>query len=172
VLDAGSGQVVRTIHLVGLAPATAVAFNPDGALLAGGWSGIVQHFDPRTGHQFGHPVLTEAGPVASLAVSPDGRRFVTTGGATGGMRLWDDATLQEVGSDFGGGNGQKGNAGFTRGGATVVVLYSDGTGDVWPVSDAALLAQTCAVAGRNLTTEEWRRFVPNAPYQRTCPAYP
>jgi hypothetical protein len=49
-----------------------------------------------------------------------------------------------------------------------VVVYSDGTGDVWPVTLPAWMQHTCAVAARNLTHEEWDRFVPGRAYAQTC----
>jgi hypothetical protein len=33
----------------------------------------------------------------------------------------------------------------------------------------SLLAHACAVAGRNLTPDEWTQLMPSRPYQRTCP---
>jgi len=39
------------------------------------------------------------------------------------------------------------------------------------VSASSWLAHACAVAGRNLTKEEWRRFVPGHPYRKTCPSF-
>ena len=32
--------------------------------------------------------------------------------------------------------------------------------------------RACALAGRNLTTAEWERFLPGEPYRRTCPEFP
>jgi hypothetical protein len=49
-----------------------------------------------------------------------------------------------------------------------VVVYDDGSGDVWPVSVAAWKSHACAVAERNLTREEWSRFVTGRAFARVC----
>jgi len=49
-----------------------------------------------------------------------------------------------------------------------VVGYGDGTGFVWPTTVAAWIAHACTVAGRNLTREEWRRYVPQRAYGPVC----
>jgi len=32
--------------------------------------------------------------------------------------------------------------------------------------------RACQIAGRNLTVKEWERYLPDEPYQKTCPQYP
>jgi class 3 adenylate cyclase/WD40 repeat protein len=150
----------------------AVDFEADGTLFTGSYAGIVQHWNPQTGAQLGHPVLVEAAPVASLAVSSRGGAFATTGGSSGGVKIWDDQSLQQFGAAFPGGAGFWGNAQYTPDGSNIVVVYSDGSAAVWPVSVRAWMDHACMVARRNFTREEWSRFVPNLPYQRTCPDLP
>ena len=174
VLD-DSAKVLRTMDLSKLSSGgiTALGFRPDGTLLTGTWSGIVQHWDLDDGKQLGHPVLVESSPVSSIALAPHRQEFaVTGGGSSGGVKLWDDASLQQFGATFPGGTGTWGNAIYTPDGSDVVVAYSDGSAAVWPVTVRAWLDHACAVAGRNLTREEWARFVPHRDYERTCPSYP
>ena len=63
---------------------------------------------------------------------------------------------------------QWGTAQFTPDGAYLVVAYGDGTGFAWPTTVAAWVAQACTVAGRNLTREEWQRYVPHRTYASVC----
>ncbi len=58
---------------------------------------------------------------------------------------------------------------FTAGGTQLLTLYDDGQGAVWPVSLSAWKAHACRVAGRNLTREEWSRFVAGRQYATVCP---
>jgi class 3 adenylate cyclase/WD40 repeat protein len=150
----------------------AVDFEADGTLFTGSYAGVVQHWNPQTGAQLGHPVLVEAAPVASLAVSPRGGAFATSGASSGGVSIWDDQSLQQFGATFPGGAGLWGNAQYTPDGSNIVVIYGDGSAALWPVSVRAWEDHACAVARRNFTQEEWSRFVPNQPYQRTCPNLP
>ncbi len=50
----------------------------------------------------------------------------------------------------------------------LVVVHEDGTGELWPASLTEWKHHACAVAGRNFTHEEWRRYVGNRPCAATC----
>jgi WD40 repeat protein len=147
-------------------------FAADGTLLTGSWDGIVQRWNTLTGLQVSPPTLTEEAPVSGLALSPDGTRFATTGGSSGDLKVWDLHARQQIGSTLPGTAGMWGNAAYTPDGAKLVVVYLDTTGELWPVSVSAWMDHACAVAHRNLSEEEWSRFVPSHPYTRTCPQYP
>ena len=86
--------------------------------------------------------------------------------------MWDTATLQQVGSDFPGGQGQWGAVAYTPDGRYLFSVFGGGTGYRWPVSVAAWEKHACAVAGRNFTHEEWRRFVGGRSYSTVCPQFP
>jgi WD40 repeat protein len=172
IIDPRSGRVRRTITTFSAADGfqiVALAFAPDGTLATGSWSGIVQLFNPATGQQLGHPVLASATPVGSISFDHSGRRFAVAGGSDGSAKIWFTSTLQQEGSDLQGDPGHWGNAAFSPNGRNLLVLYSDGTGFRWPATVAAWEQHACAVAGRNLTREEWARFVSGYSYTLACP---
>ena len=167
LVDTATGAVRRTILPRG-GSVTALAFARDGTLATGTWAGIVQLWDPATGKERGHPVLAQPSPIASLDFDQSGGTFSTTGGSDGTAKLWATATLQQLGSAFQSDPSQWGTARFTPGGTRLVVLYGDGTGYVWPTTVSAWIAHACTVAGRNLTREEWQRYVPHRRYAPVC----
>ena len=168
LVDLDSGTVRRTIRPDG-GSTTAVEFKPDGTLLTGSWAGIIQRWDPQSGRELDHAVLTEGGPVSMLSISPDLATFATS---AGDAKIWDAATLQQFGATLPTGGGGWVGLAYTPDGSNLLVMSKDGSGSIWPTSVSAWLDHACAVAQRNFTHEEWSRFVPGYPYQQTCPAYP
>jgi len=174
LLDGATGRIERTLRpfgtfLVGIypTPATSVVFSPDGSLLTATQSGLVQRWNVATGVAIGQPVLASSSGISSLSLTPEGSQFATSGG-DGSVKLWSTSTLQQFGSDFPKGPGG-GTAAFSPDGKTLVVVYDDGSGFVWPVSPEAWQEQACSVAGRNLTREEWRRYVTGRDFASVCP---
>jgi WD40 repeat protein len=169
IVDAQTGKLEREIIVPNAAGSVvALAFAPDGTLATGSWSGIVDLWNPRTGVQIGHQTLVAPAPVAAISFSPDGNTFATTGGSSGGARIWVTATQQQLGSDFPGGAGQWGNVAYTPDGRYLISVFGDGSADRWPVSVSAWERHACDVADRDFTREEWRRFVGSRSYSRVC----
>jgi WD40 repeat protein len=166
IQNARTGAVVRTIRtLGGIGP---LAFAPDGRLATGSHAGVVQLWNPRTGKQTGRATQVAAAPVASIAFAPGGQTFVTTGGSDGVAKIWSVNSLQQLGADLPGTDGTWMSGAYTADGKSVVVVSRSGKGWLWPVTTAAWEHQACLVAGRNLTREEWSRFVGNRTYARVC----
>jgi WD40 repeat protein/class 3 adenylate cyclase len=175
VYDARSGRLERTLRTEGATGLTfeTAAFAPDGRTLAtGSQAGIVQLWDPATGAQIGHPTSVAASPVASIAFAPAGDTFATASGSDGFAKLWTTKTRQQFGAAFPGHPGQWGSARYTPDGSKLIVVYQNGKGFVWPVSLRAWEDHACAVAGRNLTREEWSRFEGGHRYLTVCPGRP
>jgi WD40 repeat protein len=170
VMRAADGRVERTLHPTG-APVMALAFAPDGTLMTGTWSGIVERWDVSSGKKLSGPVLVAPAPVASISFDPSGGVFATVGGSDGTVKLWTTSTLQQFGFDFPAVAGSWGNARFTPDGRNLVVVFDDGRGVVWPAAVRAWEDHACRVAGRNLTREEWSRFVSGRSYEQVCPQF-
>jgi WD40 repeat protein len=61
---------------------------------------------------------------------------------------------------------------FSSDGALLASTGVDGRVVLWDTSPEGWEARACGVASRNLTLAEWRRYLGQRPYQRTCPDLP
>ena len=131
------------------------------------------------------------GEVLATAWSPDGRSFASVG-ADGLVVVWAADTGGGP-EGLGGGNiearprhvftghaGPVRSATFTADGRAVMSVGRDGLALLWDLSGSRGLAAratgsgdiralACAMAGRDMTLDEWRRFLPDRPYQHVCP---
>ena len=162
-LDAGTGTI------------QAVAFSPDGKILAAGYGqGITRLWDVDTQRQIGEPIATGSDEIDSIEFSPDGKTLLT-GSWDGTARLWDVATQQEIGDPLTTNDGAPVIAAFSPDGkavATAGTLHNPGvSAHLWNISyvTEALPQSLCALAGRSLTRAEWSQVVPSGPgYQEIC----
>jgi WD40 repeat protein/class 3 adenylate cyclase len=165
-----SGRLLYTVDVdEDYGHASAVAFSPDGALLAtGGGIGEVRFWDAETGARDGRSLIANAGWVESLAFDPSGR-IVVSSGSDGTTRLIDVAGRVILGASLPGLDNVHEDAAFTPDGKRVIVMSDHGEGFAWDVTLAGWERQVCAIAGRNLTRDEWDEFLPERPYEPVCP---
>ena len=50
-----------------------------------------------------------------------------------------------------------------------LVVDDRGHAFTWPASPATWERRACAIAGRNLTRQEWAQFIPGQNYTNACP---
>jgi WD40 repeat protein/DNA-binding SARP family transcriptional activator len=173
IYDPSTGRLLRSLTLYGGTAANALlpdtlAFAPTGLLATGTWAGILQLWNPSTGKATGRPTKVAALPVSSIAFDPTGTIVATGGGGDGLAKLWTLPGVQRYGADFPGHPSIWTHTAYTPDGSKLIVVFTDGGGVVWPASVTAWMGHACKVAGRNLTREEWSRFVGNRSYAKTC----
>jgi DNA-binding SARP family transcriptional activator/WD40 repeat protein len=167
VIDAATGQTRRRLSDPG-DDIISLAFAPDGTLATGTLAGTVDLWNPKSGARLAPSLLAASAPIASIAFASDGERFATSGYQDGTVKLWSTPTLQQEGPDLN-----------TDPGATSAVVFApadrgliatDDLGDTftWPMSLTAWEQRACAVAGRDLSRQEWSRFVSELPYATVC----
>lgn len=151
-----------------------VEFSPnDSIVAAAGMDEKVTFWDIRTHNQKGAPISGAGtdGGVLSLAISPDGM-ILATGNEHQKVRWWHTWTKQPISAPLT----------IHGGGITKVVFSPDGhflasagrdkSIILWDLSLESWIKQACAIANRNLTFEEWRKYVGESEYQKTCPDIP
>jgi WD40 repeat protein len=146
----------------------AIAFSPDGRLLAtGGEDPFVHLWDVRTGklvQDFEKNVLT----ASALDFTPDGKTLAMSGGEPY-VSLWDVATGAEIGTRLTAG-AREALLDVSPDGRQLLMTLSNGEGAVWDIDPESWKQRACELANRTLTEEEWEQFLPGRPYEPACRA--
>jgi WD40 repeat protein len=148
----------------------ALAFSPDGTILASGSRDTnIVLWDVATSQAIGQPLRGHSNSVFALAFSPDGRQLIS-GGADSSVRLWDVSTGAPLGTLDNG--AWVTSVAFKPDDPTTIVSAGlDGAIWLWDISLASWQRRGCAIAGRDLTLQEWRRYVGDEPYRSTCSTF-
>ncbi len=139
-LAAGTGIAARPLSSP--AQGHAVAFSPDGAVVAtGGADGNVRLWNTATGQEVGAPMSSDASPVDAVAFSPDGA-LVASASADGNVQLWSTAGQQVAGPALIPNGPDVDALAFSPDGKLLATAGQDGTARLWNVGSGS---QTGAV---------------------------
>ena len=167
----------ETTSAPGLRP---LALSPDGGRLLGARGDDVVVWSVADRVTVGVATGSRAQPTAA-AWAPDARSFASAA-ADGTVTLWDAQTRRPVRVLTG--HGPAANAlAYAADARTLFSVGSDGAVLAWdltggrglaamvPANSAAdgLVRSACAVAGRDLSRDEWARFLPGQNYRHVCP---
>ncbi|MGH3869682.1 MAG: WD40 repeat domain-containing protein, partial [Pseudonocardiaceae bacterium] len=157
-----------------------VAFAPDGRTLATTsgdqtvrlWD-LTDRDHPRP---LGAPLTGHTRAVYSVAFAPDGRTLATTSGDQT-VRLWDLTDRDHprpLGAPLTGHTGPVVSVAFAPDGRTLATTSVDRTVRLWDLTGLTdLLNHTveyaCSLTHGGFHPDEWARYIPDPPYQNTCP---
>jgi WD40 repeat protein len=121
----------------------------------------------------GKELATFSGHTSAInqaAWNADGNRILTAS-ADGTARVWDAETGEEL-VTLSGHKGAVEQAVWSGDESRILTVGADGTVHQWYTQMEDLLETACLRTPRNMTREEWRRFMGNEEYRATCPDLP
>jgi WD40 repeat protein len=152
---------------------SSVAFSPDGHRLASGSQDrTLRLWDIRSGSMSGPPLGGHTEGLVSAVFSPDGRTLASSSN-DGTVRLWDVERRRLLGAPLPA--AVVGNVTFSQDGRMLAYSADEDIALIprfWWNDITQARARLCSAAGRNLSSGEWREFLPDEPYRRTCPRSP
>ncbi|HEX6257455.1 MAG TPA: BTAD domain-containing putative transcriptional regulator [Euzebyales bacterium] len=174
IIDSANGERIHTLdpgdRFRERLPFSQVTFSPDGRWLAGATnSGQVIVWDTRAWRRHNTFDASAGFALASLVFSSDSELLIAGGAGTASIWSLGDPAGAGVRLDV---DAQRPDANVlvgTKDDGDTVVTFTEGTGvREWRIAPDRLLEHACAVAGRNLTQDEWNEVLPDRPYERTC----
>lgn len=114
--------------------------------------------------------LVHEGPVSGASYSADGAWLVTWSAWETTARIWDVATGNEVARVAH--DGAVEDAELSADSRWLLTASEDRTVRIWKWQAEDVVAEICSRVTRNLTRDEWRRFVGEEPYRPTCSNLP
>jgi WD40 repeat protein len=124
--------------------ASAVAFSPDGKIVAtGDDGGNVRLWNTATQQEIGEPMSSDLNPVAAVAFSPDGTT-VAAASSDGTVQLWNVSTQHEAGPAIVASSGAVATLGFSPDGKILATAGADGDIRLWDVASQSQTGATMA----------------------------
>ena len=149
-----------------------LAFSADGSRLAvGGAEGRVSVLDTATWELVHEPALLQGAKIVDVGWLPDNRTVVASG-TDQRASLYDSSRNLVRAGPFPASDQPPDGRGYAyvvpSADDELVLSGGDQPGRRYPLDPAVWLATACRIAGRDLTRDEWRTYLPDRPYRRTC----
>jgi WD40 repeat protein len=161
-------------------PGSATAFTSDGKVSAVAASPgsepprTITLRETSTGQRIGELTIGDNDVVVQMAFNSDGTILAVSsvGASASGISLWDVARRERLGQPFAWQGGRAFSLAFSPDGKTLLTTIEDKGLVSWDVDPVSWRRRACEIANRNLTHDEWTRFMGAEPYRATCPTLP
>ena len=160
---------------------TSVAFRPDGERLAiGVITGGVRQYDVATHEPVGEMLDGDPNGIFGVAYSPDGAVLAGTSLGFSTTRLWDASTGATLGTRLVGGRVpysyqtfsvehlMASRPAFSPDGRMIAAPGWTGATMLWNLDPDRWRTAACRIVGRELTAEEWARYLPARNARALC----
>jgi WD40 repeat protein len=144
-----------------------LAFNENGTMLAVGTTQSITLWDVVNRRSLDTSLVGQQGSATCLAFSPDGS-MLAAGSFNKSIVLWDVAARKPIGTALVGHTQQVRTVSFSNDGQTLASGSSDGKIILWDLRLGTWRSRACEIANRNLTAEEWNRYLGNEQPRKTC----
>ncbi|PCE24299.1 WD40 repeat domain-containing protein [Burkholderia ubonensis] len=150
---------------------SSVAFSRDGTRLASSsWDGTVCLWNT-TDNTLLATLEAHSEPVLGVAFSPDGTQLASVGWDKK-VIVWDLNRETPVATVLEGHDERLQSVAFSPDGIHVASGGLDSKIMLWRVDPAAATSEACRIANRNLSCDEWKRYVRTGSYHKTCASLP
>ena len=151
---------------------TAVAFDGEGEVIATGGEEdtTVRLWNAATAAPIGQPFTGHENAIRRLVFSIDGTHVVSSS-RDNTVRVWHIQTGQMVGLPFADQHTEMKDLAFNPDGSRLIAAGSNSV-YFWDADVTSWVRRACALTNRNLSITEWRKYMGDAPYRRTCPDLP
>ncbi|MCP4344862.1 MAG: hypothetical protein GY795_04970 [Desulfobacterales bacterium] len=161
-----------------------VSFSPDGKTLASGSKDkTIILWDVKTQMSIAPPFKSHTFFVRSVVFSPDGKTLIS--GSDGSffdmdkkknhdntIILWDVKTRLPIGQSLKGHEYPVLTLAVSPDGKVLASGSSDNTVKLWDISLESWKKRACQIANRNMTVDEWKKYMKDEPYRKICPDIP
>jgi len=152
-----SQTLAQEAYLIALDPSS-------GTLAAAAPDGSVWIIDPATGRS---ETLPTQEPISNIDLGRDGELLVLTG-PDGTVRLWDIQRSESAGVAWSGTGSSTALTSWFDADANSIWVATSGSVVNLPLDPALWIERACDVIGRNLTQDEWDRYVPGDGQRRSA----
>jgi WD40 repeat protein len=147
------------------------ALSADGKMMALANAYDIRLYDMASGQMIGLPMYGHANSVISLAFTPDDK-LLTSGAQDGTVRIWDTKSGQQFGLPLQEDAQWSNTIDISPDGHWLASAGANSIIRVYDISIQGWQTLACQIVRRNMYLVEWQQFLPDEPYNLTCPDLP